>query len=197
MSKYSEANLLNDELNYQPGRNDFIGRLLHKMIKSGNVFLTIQIPVSTYLRAEIFCEDIMDLADEEVLFTQKDLMNLLYQDFLMYAKRNPDIRTIHAMLVNLEQNSGRKMKLSNKEGGSVYQVTYAEDKSNLHQLRVDFKRKLGLRGEVLLADMSEEFPNHGFTVEKILEFLYCDFINKFRKGDNSEAVKLILKMIQD
>ena len=197
MSKYSQANLLNEELSYQPGRKDFLGRLLHKMVKSGNVMLTLRVPLPIYLRAEIFCEDIMDLAEGDILFTQKDLLNLLYQDFLLFAKKKPDVRSIHSMLVTLEKNAGRTMNLVSKGNGSVYEVTYENEKKNMYELTVEFKRRLGLRGEVLLADMEEEFPDHGFTVEAVLEHLYCDFINKFRKGDNQEAIQTILSMLDE
>lgn len=197
MGKYSSANLLEEELEERPQRGDFLGRMINKMVKTSNVLLTFQVPVSTYLRAEIFCEDIMDLAEDEANFTQEDLIDLLYYDFLHYAKKNPNPKAIHSLLVTLHRNSGKVMNLVNKDGGSVYNVIHRENKQHMQTVRLTCKRKLALRGEVLLADMEEVFPNHGFTLEDVLEYLYCDFINKFRTGDNSEAVKTILRMLDD
>jgi hypothetical protein len=43
--------------------------------------------------------------------------------------------------------------------------------------------------DVLFSDMAEQFPNHRFTVERILEILFIDFVAKHKRG---EAKNLIL-----
>ena len=59
------------------------------------------------------------------------------------------------------------------------------------------RRKFALRGEVLLADMEEVQPGHGYTLERVFELLYIDFIDKFRKGDNLPLIKNILALLED
>jgi hypothetical protein len=58
------------------------------------------------------------------------------------------------------------------------------------------RRKYALRGEVLLADMEEVQPEHGYTL-KVFELLYIDFIDKFRKGDHAGVVEDILRLLDD
>jgi hypothetical protein len=50
---------------------------------------------------------------------------------------------------------------------------------------------------VILADMEEVQPNHGFTLERIFELLYIDFIDKFRKGNSEDAINNILALLED
>jgi hypothetical protein len=45
------------------------------------------------------------------------------------------------------------------------------------------KRKDVLRGEVMLSDIAQVFPNHHFTLERVLEILLIDFIVKYSKGE--------------
>ena len=67
----------------------------------------------------------------------------------------------------------------------------------MNTLQLRMRRKFALRGEVLLADMEEVQPQHGYTLEKVFELLYVDFIDKFRKGDNASAIKNILALLED
>ena len=99
MGKYSQANLLDEELSLI-GSSDFFGKLLHKMNKSSTVLLSIDLPLPLYLRAEVFCEDIQDLSN--MPFEQNDLMQLLYHDFLLFAKKNPDPNALFRLLTSLE-----------------------------------------------------------------------------------------------
>ncbi|MGG0844968.1 hypothetical protein [Peribacillus simplex] len=57
------------------------------------------------------------------------------------------------------------------------------------------RRKYALRGEIILADMEGSYPNHGFTIERVLELLYMDFIDAFRNGDTTEAIQKIIKLL--
>ena len=62
MGKYSRADLLKEELALI-GSSDFFGRFLQKVNKTSSVLFTIEIPLNLFLRAEVFCEDIQDLAE--------------------------------------------------------------------------------------------------------------------------------------
>lgn len=196
MAKYSNLDLLDQELTQPlPGRRDFLGRIIYKMDRSSTKVLSMNIPMGVFLRAQIFCEDIEHLSEK--VFTQADLIDLLYMDFLTYAMKNPNPQALYNMLVALERDSGKDLGIIKSEGRSVYQVIHSDNRENMEQLTIRFKRKVILRGEMLLSDLAGVFPDHGFMVENVLEYLYCDFINKFRKGDNSEAIKTILRMLDE
>ena len=193
MGKYSRADLLKEELALI-GSSDFFGRFLQKVNKTSSVLFTIEIPLNLFLRAEVFCEDIQDLAD--MPFVQNDLINLLYNDFLTYAKKNPDPHALFRLLTSLDQQAGKDARLE-KQGGSVFKLIHKDVHQEMKILQLRMRRKFALRGEVLLADMEEFQPGHGYTLERVFELLYIDFIDKFRKGDNSAAIKNILALLED
>lgn len=191
MGKYSRANLLNEELSLI-GHTDFIGKMLYKMNKSSTVLLTIKVPKNLYLRAEVFCEDIQDLS--EMTFIQNDLMNLLYDEFLTYAKNNPDPRALFNLIVSLDQQSGKEASME-KQNEFVFKLVHKEVHQEMIPLNLRLRRKYALRGEVLLADMDEVQPQHGYTLERVFELIYIDFIDKFRKGNNNDSIKNILALL--
>lgn len=193
MGKYSRADLLKEELALISS-SDLFGRFLQKVNKTSTVLLTIEVPLNLYLRAEVFCEDIQELA--EMPFVQNDLINLLYNDFLTYAKKNPDPRALFRLLTSLDQQAGKDARLE-KQVGSVFKLTHKDVHQEMKTLQLRMRRKFALRGEVLLADMEEVQPEHGYTLERVFELLYIDFIDKFRKGDNAAAIKNILALLED
>lgn len=193
MGKYSQANLIDEELSLI-GSSSFIGKLLHKVNKSSTVLLSIDVPLNLFLRAEVFCEDIQDLSDMH--FEQNDLMNLLYNDFLLFAKKNPDSKALFRLLTSLEQYAGKNSRLE-KHGESTFKLINIDKNQEMKTLNLRMRRKFALRGEVLLADMEEVQPDHGYTLEKVFELLYIDFIDKFRKGNHADVVENILRLLDD
>lgn len=194
MGMYSQANLLDDELSFVHSKEGIIGKFLYKMNKNTPVIFSFQVPKNLYLRAEILCEDIEELS--EMPFTQSTLIHLLYNDFLFHCKRNPDPRSHFNLLCNLEKTSGKQTHLQ-KENDHTFKLVYQETHQEMKKIQIQIKRKIALRGEVLLADMEEVQPQHGFTLERIFELLYVDFIDTFRKGDSTETLNKLLKLIQD
>jgi hypothetical protein len=195
MKKYSNAGLLTEEFAMIPFATDFIGKLLYKMNKNSSILLNVDVPLNLYLRGEVFCEDISDLS--EFSFDQKDLLNLLYNDFLLFVKKNPDPRALFRLLVSLDEESGKDASLQKQQGASIFKVVYTEKNQKTQTFEVRMRKKLALRGEVLLADMDLAYPDHGYTLERILALLYCDFIDKYRKGDNVEAINKILSILEN
>jgi hypothetical protein len=193
MGKYSRANFLDEELSLI-GSSDFLGKLLHKMNKSSIVLLSIDVPLNLYLRAEVFCEDIQELSN--MPFVQNDLMNLLYNDFLLFAKKNPDPRALFRLLTSLDQQAGKDAQLE-KQKESVFKLIHKNKNQDMTTLHLRMRRKYALRGEVMLCDMEEVQPEHGYTLEKVMELLYIDFIDKFRKGNHADAVENILRLLDD
>ncbi|MFD4819627.1 hypothetical protein [Peribacillus butanolivorans] len=191
MGKYSQANLIDEELSLI-GSTNFIGKMLHKMNKSSIILLSVEVPLNSYLRAEVFCEDIQDIT--ETPFDQRTLLTLLYEDFLYEAKINPDLKKIFKVLTRLEHESGKTAVLE-KKTDSIFKLIHKEQHMELKSLDVRMRRKYALRGEIILADMEDAHPNHGYTIERVLELLYMDFIDAFRKGNNTEVIQKIIKLL--
>lgn len=193
MGKYSKANLIDDELSLI-GTNTLFGKILHKVNKSSIILLSIQVPLNLYLRAEVFCEDVQDLSEMD--FVQNDLMNLLYNDFLLYVKKHPDPQSILGMLTSLEKQGNRNANLE-RQTESVFKMVQKNIHQEMQPLHLRMRRKFALRGEILLADLEEIQPKHGYTLERVFELLYIDFIDKLRKGDNVDAMNTILRILEN
>lgn len=203
MRSFSKHNLINDELKMLPSGNlNWIDRIFYGFYKKVKLNYTLSIPASTYLRAEAFCEDVSELS--EVNFDQRDLLSLLYDGFLYEVREMDDVEVTYTQLMMTHQIYCRKVpiKIKNnvsndyKERFSSYLMIDEENKlQNLIQLEVSFERKKALRGEILLADMHELFPDHPFTFEKILEILMYDFIEEYKKGNHKDAMRKIVKSL--
>lgn len=194
MKAYSEMNLIESEMKYLSLPSDWLGQALHKMSKTGTVTVKLQLPVPVVLRAQAFCEDIEELSG--TTFNQTNLLDLLYNDFLLYAKKNPEPKIIFKMLTTIDEESGKDRGLV-QEGKTVFKTVYQNKNYSEKMLPFKVKRKHALRGEILLADLEEIYPDHNYSIELLLKLLYCDFIDKFRKGHNKDAVKNILASLQD
>lgn len=183
---------------YSP--SGFIERALHKVKMQSNVILELNLPASLYFRAEILCEDIQDLSGIE--FTHRHLLNILFHDFLVYVQKNPNPKELYHLLLQRNPVPApiKPMKLIH-DGQELLldvpkKVIQSPTTSKMKTLRYEVKRKLALRGEVVLADIAEIYPQHPFTLEKVLEILYIDFIDKFKKGEKKDAIVNILDYLE-
>lgn len=179
---YSQWNVLQDEMNGEASAG-FLGKLWHKSKQSGSLLLDIYLPVPVYVRGKAFCEDIEELSEME--FTQASLINLLYHDWLLFAKRTNNLMALYHLLVSLEpKESAKKSALYKAEGGTP--------RKRLHVL---VKRRQLLRGELLLSDLEGKVPKHGYTIERVFELLYINFMKKHEQG--GEVVQEILRLLED
>ncbi|MEQ2529204.1 hypothetical protein WMO40_21245 [Bacillaceae bacterium CLA-AA-H227] len=205
MRSFSRNNLIQSELQSLPMKNQsWFDRLFYRLYKNVNVEYTLSIPTPTYLRAEAFCEDVKELSD--MLFDQRDLLSLLYDGFLYDVRKIDDVQQTYTFLMLTYEMYTRKVpiKLSNHDSDeyknrfSSYLMANEEIKSSTYvRLEVSFTRRKALRGEILLADMDEMFPEHPFTLEKILEILLYDFIEEYKKGNHKEAMKKIIENLKE
>ena len=145
--------------------------------------LDIYLPVPVYVRGKAFCEDIQEISEME--FTQASLINLLYHDWLLFAKRTNNLMALYNLLTSLEpKEKTKKSPLYTVEGGTPRK-----------RLHVQVKRRQLLRGELLLSDLEGKVPKHGYTIERIFELLYMNFMKKHEQG--GEVVQEILKLLED
>lgn len=179
---YSQWNVLQDELEGEASSR-FLGKLWHKTKQSGSLLLDIYLPVSVYVRGKAFCEDIEELS--EMVFTQASLLNLLYNDWLLFAKRTNNLIALYNLLTSLESGEkGKKGAFYSEEGGTPRK-----------RLHVQIKRRHLLRGELLLSDLEGKVPKHGYTIERVFELLYINFMKKHKDG--GEVVQEILRLLED
>jgi hypothetical protein len=187
--KYSHLDLIGCELTKLNDRT-FADKALSFLLYSGkNIHLKIYLPYEIHLRAEVFCDDIRELSEES--FTQNDLLGILYEDFLRENRAKESLFNLY-----------RRLNVHEKKSPSIKGLYINEDEQeelyeNVYEVTMRIKRKEALRGEVLLSDLSNFYPEHPFTLEMVLETIYIDFIEDIKKDGSHKAVKELLKRMGD
>jgi len=207
MKSYSKANLLGSSFHSNSGNTGTFIKAVNLLSQKFDVRFRIDIPYSVYLRGETFCDDIQELSGEK--FTNGDLIKILYHDFVMYIIKKPDLKRVYQLLMErydriynvqkprrleiIPYNTPEKLIINDQRGTSTYDL---EDDDYV-TLKVYLSKKYALRGEVVLADLAEIYPDHPFTLEKVLEIIYIDFVEKFRRGELQDAVVNILNFLEE
>ena len=140
------------------------------------------VPSSYYLRGEMLCEDISEIG--ELDYKHEDLLHLLVNDFLRNVRRLSDPHRIYHELLLRDR---RPIKINSKRNITTNNHT------NTVEIQLRVRRNIALRLEVLRADITELYPESEFSVEGVLEILYCDFIDAFKRGELKNIVERIVE----
>jgi len=158
--------------------------------------LELNIPDNTYFRMKILCEDISELSGS--IFNQQKMIELLWSQFIDQVKRVPNFEMVHDMLIEREdiRMSVKNEIKQNNNTFTFFETTHnVAFKTNKKVVHYRMNRKQVLRGEIMLADMSVVKPDHQLTLERVLEIIYCDFIEKYRQGESEQVVEQIIAII--
>lgn len=138
---------------------------------------TFYVPHYLYIRSVSFCEDIE--AEINETFTTSHLARILYIDFLSYFIKKNDMHDIYSKLVVRDRTPApiRPFESEKSFKGIIF-----EEVRGYEMIKMRLEHKLALKGEFLLRDMVEIYKDHSFSLENILEIVYCDFIEDYRKG---------------
>jgi hypothetical protein len=152
------------------------------------------LPRDIYFRAQVLCEDVYELTENR--FNLGHLVEILWEDFIDYVREKQDIKAIYQLLLEYDQGTPnvrlKKYDEKNIEEVPLYPVRKPPVDDEVEVFYSKMKRKDALRGEVMLSDIAQVFPNHHFTLERVLEILLIDFIVKYSKGEAKEIVKEFL-----
>lgn len=195
--RYSQNSLLHEESVYIQNTHSLWGKFVYRLNKSSNVHMDIEVLYADYLRGEYICEDVKELTG--TYFNHDSLINLIYDNFLIQARNEPNKKQMFQFFRTLEKDAHREneINLIKEKNASIFKLANKKKQKKMHTFHACFKRKSALKGELILEDMEEVVPNHGYTLEKILSLLYGDFINLFRRGENSEAYILRILGYED
>lgn len=167
--------------------NKIMFRLTRRQTTS--IEYTILVPVSDFLRGQLFCDDVTEAIDES--FTQKDLINILLSDFLFDAKRCSNPYDLYNELMYKDRQSIQVNTFENKP--ITKHINKNEKRSK--KLLCAIQRKEALRLEVMLSDIADLEPIRFFTVEDVLKIIYCDFILKYKTGTLKNVLPKIIKRL--
>ncbi|MED4353554.1 hypothetical protein P9265_14655 [Schinkia azotoformans] len=168
----------------------FLFRMVHRIFNQRNPIHTFifYVPEYLYLRSCSFCSDIEREIDDT--FTIGELADILYFDFLEYVRKTNDINTVYKRLAARDLAPARIFQTEDVYNGVIYEEIRGYE---MIETRIDHKD--ALKGEFLLRDMLEIYTDHKFKLENILEIVFCDFIDDYRRGLIKNPLSKILHYI--
>lgn len=180
--KYSQYGLIQEEQRLLED-NAFLNRL-SAIFRERRLKFEVVVPNDMIVRAEVLCDDITQLREKDKAYTQSELMEHLFIEFLdAVRKHDSNVGAIYNKLMV------RKQELPTINGNPLF-----PSKSNT-TVATRIQRDEVLRAEVLLQDLSYFEPNHKLNVEKIIEIVYLDFLLEYMKGRRKDVIKEILEYI--
>ncbi len=192
MKSFSKYNLISNEIsnlnNIGKKRTflDIVECFLDKFIDGFS--FSIKTPNYLYIRAKVLCDDVYDLSGYSM--EVEEIVYLLYRDFLQSVKEYDDPVSIYQMMfLSIESNS--KSHIQER----FYSVK--EDMKSAQYLNVAMKKKDVLRGEIFLRDLESRIPNHGLTVEMVIQSLFNDFLNEYVNGSSQTVISQLIERLED
>ncbi|MCK1995477.1 hypothetical protein MPH61_23425 [Peribacillus muralis] len=178
-----------NELSYAP--TGIFNKVLYRITRknSARIEYTLSVPVSDFLRGQLFCDDISEAMEETI--TQNHLISILIDDFLFDAKRCSNPYDLYNELVNKDLQS---IQVNTFDDKPITKHINKKAKRN-KKLVCAITRKEALRLEVILSDIAELNPTRFFTVEDVLKIIYCDFILKYKTGTLKNVLQKIIKRL--
>jgi hypothetical protein len=183
VTKYSQYDLINKELQLLENKS-FINRLFYSLLQERRYKFTLCVPNDIYSRAEILCDDILQMRYEDKVYSQGQLAEHIFLDFLDEV-RNHD-SNVGAIYTRLDV---RKKQLPIIENAPLLPT-----RSNTTIITTILKNDV-LRAEWLLKDLSYFKPKHGITVEHLIEIVYIDFLFEYTHGRRKNVLNEILECI--
>jgi hypothetical protein len=181
--KYSQYGLINRGL-MQLNHGGLMNRFFKIIITDKRLSFAISVPNELYFRAEVLCDDIFQLRESDKEYTQGELIQHLFLDFLDEVRKNDgNVGSIHTRLTVRQQELPMVNEQPLIPTRSKTTVLTKLDRSEV------------LRAEILLQDLDYFAPNHGLTVEKLIEIVYLDFLLEYTKGRRKNVIIEILEYI--
>lgn len=181
--KYSQYGLLNNALRNLEEKG-FMNRIFNYLIIDKRLTFEIAVPNELYLRAETLCDDILQLRGKDKEYTQGELVQHVFFDFLDEVRKNDSIVGSIYTRLNVRKQQlplvNDQPLLPAKSKTTVFTKVYRDDV---------------FRAEILLKDLTNFVPNHELTVEKLIEIVYLDFLLEYIKGRRKNVIKEILEYI--
>lgn len=198
MKKFSKSDLLSSFA------INGAGKFVNRFFESKYEVIYISIPELDYKRGNVFILDINDLirTTSNIRFSIEKLLNLLYLDLLRQVQQGLDLEAFGYSLMEKKQQQEQRLYKTVKsvKRQNAYSYIFEENIVNTKKenstITISFKleKRFLYRGEILLYDLYELFPDLKITVEELISIYYIDFITKVKHGD-SNILKGILQAI--
>ncbi|KAA9015740.1 hypothetical protein [Niallia endozanthoxylica] len=180
--KYSQYDLINKEIK-ELDEGGFANRFVNFILTDRRLPFKVKVPNDLFQRAEILCEDVVEMKENNKAFTQAELIEYIFKEFLEEVRKND------GNLRSFQMKFNNRMKDLPMINGQP--LLPQKRKTTLH---TKIGRKEVRRAEVFLKDLSF-LSNHDLTVEKLLEMVYIDFLNEYQQGRRKKVLKEIIEAI--
>lgn len=189
MSVYSSADILGREMGWnrtKRGVLDFVKSFAASLSKSVSLELTV--PTNIFIRTNLLCEYIQEQVGVE--FGLHNFLMVLYLDFISSSiKKYDPLKIVREISQTYDYNDTIKIVI----GNDVYLHNRRE--ANMTTLHIEMDKKDVLKGEMLLCEL-DDLLGCQISFEKLLTNLWVNFIEKYKKGDGTEAFNSIVKMLK-
>lgn len=195
--QFSQVNVIKEEEWILANRREvankkFVSRLVNFILYPRNPKHTFNfyVPRYLFLRGVSFAEDIAyEIGDK---FDIGDLVAVLYKDFLEYVRKTNNLHNVYTRLTarDLSPTSIKPYQSEEAYSGVIF-----EELRGFEEVKTRIEHKDALRGEFLLRDMLDIYQDHTFTLENILEIVYCDFVDDYRKGLIKRPIQKIVQYL--
>ncbi|CAK6481386.1 hypothetical protein ACPOM7_17340 [Peribacillus castrilensis] len=189
MRKYSRLDLINN------GVIDHAGSLIHRLFESKHARLNIKVPLYDLKRAQVFVGTINEIIEDEVdnIFTLEELIYMFYLDFLRQIDRGMNLDTLAKWIRSIQKDeidSDLEINhyLQEKKELNIEDLKQHFKKRNTKKeeytyISVKIEKQHVLRGEVLLHDLHELYPDLHLDVEEFLTLRFKDIMSQIKSGD--------------
>lgn len=108
---------------------------------------------------------IEDMEEENYECTSSDLAEILIEDFLEHIRSKNSMEQLYQIL---------ESKRYHVEDNFLY-----DDEDKFSTIHIQIDRRTLRRIEVFFSDMAHSFPTHGYTAEKLINILMCDYMKYY------------------
>lgn len=172
--------------------NGFMNKCLYflglKLDATSTLQFDFYVTTEDYLRMKLFCEDLAEEAEIDI--SHRDLVGLLFEDFMLNIKRSSDHHTIYKKLLMRD----RRPPEIKTYGEEIYLDDEQEDYVLVSCL---IEKREALRLEVFLVDLEKLYPEYPFRIENILQIIYSDFVFNYSNGNLAYIMKKFVDRIVD
>lgn len=203
MKKYSRFDLMSSAV------MDNAGGLIHRLFDSRYARLNVKVSKHHLKRAQVFVGTINEIVEGEtdMILTVEKLTEMLYVDFLRSINSGTTLemlaKWIRSVQVDEHQESDLSIHhyLSNQNELDIEelkrQVKNRGRKAEDHTyISVKVEKQQVLKGEVLLHDLHELFPDLQLDVEEFLELRFKDIVLEIKSGNYEIFKNIVERMLK-
>lgn len=182
--KYSKYDLLGQvekQLSDEPPR---LWELIGRAIKPRSLPFSFYVPNDLYLRGKVLCDDVNKMTETQKELTQCMLVEYLFSIEFMYRVRRNTAYELFIKIINRE----KQLPLE-RDNPIIFSRSMSQVETKIHKDDI-------YRAEVFLKDV-EYHSQHNFTVERLINVIYQDFLIEYLRGRRSYILEELIVYMDD